>query len=449
MLLLLTFFLIIVFGYQITNLTVKDSCLLEKLGLSFPLGIGFVTLFIFFYSWEGIKISSTSILAILLILNVGLWLVSRLFKSGNKIESIDPIGFFRQLKIYEKIFFLLIVLIVCLNFLITSYYPVYFWDALALYDFTAKIIAHSGYFAQIAHQFFYFAQYPLLVPLGHTIVYLFGGRNPQFIYSLYFLAFATVIFSAIRRKSGRAIALFGTLLLVTNPILFGYPTIAYTNLPYTIFYVLGIIYLYNAMVGNRLDYLFMSSLLIGLSTWARSLDPLWVTGVLIVVIYSFYKKSLYPLLIFIPTFLLIRLPWSYFQIQLYGGVYSESSQFSLVGKTLLQGIDFRRMIEVTVYIIRNVISSWGPISLLFLIAIFLDIKSRSDKKNVIMLLIILANFLILFVGTYLFSIRSAEWKIIPDSAVRLSMFIPPLMIYYISLVSGKFLSKNIDEKNII
>jgi len=44
--------------------------------------------------------------------------------------------------------------------------------------------------------------------------------------------------------------------------------------------------------------------------------------------------------------------------------------------------------------------------------------------------------LLLFTGTYIFSIRFPEWKEIPDSAVRISMFFPPLMIYFISLILG-------------
>ena len=438
---LLIFILIVVFGYLFSSLIIRDLPLAERAGLSFLLGIGLVTLLLFFSSWAGIKITAVGILTMVSGLIAFLFFVLGLLKRKTEIGLAKVPRIFKKFNRTEKIICLVMGIIFSSSLLIALYYPVYAWDALALYDFTAKIIAQTGYFVQIANQYFYFAQYPLLVSLGHTIVYLFGGSNPQFIYTFYFMSFALIIYSVVRKESPRLVGLLAALLLVINPRLFGHSTIAYTNLPYTVFYVVGIIYLYQAIVRDRHDYLLMSSLLIGLSTWARAVEPLWITEILIVLIYSIYKRSFYPLLIFLLPILMIRQPWNIFQARLYGGVYSTSGQFSLIGKILEQGIDFRRILDVSVYIYKNVITSWGPIFALFLIAIFFDLKSKLNKKNVKLLLIIFANFLTILIGTYFFSVRFNEWKDIPDSAVRITMFFPPLMIYYISLVFGAALPK--------
>jgi hypothetical protein len=177
----------------------------------------------------------------------------------------------------------------------------------------------------------------------------------------------------------------------------------------------------------------MSALLIGLGTWARSAEPLWLTEILIVIIYALHKKSIYPALIFILPFFIIQQPWNIFQARLYGETLSTAGQLSLISKILSTGVDIKRILEVTVYVTRNIVGSWGPILAIFLIVVFFDIKSQFKKKSLIMLLIILANFIAVYVGTYLFSIRYEEWIDIPDSAIRMSMFFPPLMIYYISL----------------
>lgn len=440
---LFIFIIIILFGYLFSSLIIKDLALLERIGLSYLLGLGLTTLFMFFYSWMGIKITSLSVLVMLFVLIITCVFIKFLLKIKTRLNFSDMLQTFRGLRSYELFFFILILSIFILSYLLTFFYPVYVWDALALYDFTAKIVTKFGFIVQIADQFYFFAQYPLLISLGHTIVYLFGGSNPQFIYSSYFLVFTIIFFSVVMKKSNRIIALSASLLLVTNPLLFNHSTISYTNLPYAVFYTIGVIYLFISVSEDRLDYLFMSSLLIGLSTWARGVEPMWIIEILVVVGYSLYKKSLYPLLIFIPTFLAIQQPWSIFQTQLYGGIYSSDGQFSLIYKVLMDGIDFGRILDVFLYLYRNVVQSWGPIVIIFVIAVYIDIKKHFNKKSSIMLFIIIANFMILFAGTYLFSIRfSNEWKLIPDSAVRLSMFFPPLMIYYICLVTGKILPEN-------
>ena len=56
-------------------------------------------------------------------------------------------------------------------------------------------------------------------------------------------------------------------------------------------------------------------------------------------------------------------------------------------------------------------------------------KSKAGRST--LLLIIAANFVILIVGTYLFSLNYPGWDHIPDSARRMAMFFSPLFIFYI------------------
>lgn len=441
MLVLLSFILIISFGYLFLSLIIKDLPLLERFGLSYLLGVGLITQLMFITSWMGIKITLISVLTMLSILIVFLLLINKLMKReiGIKFPYIRKL--FSSLKWYEKIIVLIIVSVIFLSLVITLYYPVNVWDALALYDFVAKVIAKAGFFVQIASQYYYFAQYPLLVSLTHVIVYLSGGSNPQFTYSLYFLSFAIIFYSLVRRISTRFVALLATLLIVINPTLFDHSTIAYTNLPYTIFYVTGIIYLYMAVIHDKYDYLLISAILIGLSTWARALEPLWIVEVMAVIIYSAYKKSLYPLLIFILPFLALRQPWNVVELKLYGDFYSTTAQFASIGTIFTAGIDFRRVLDVTVYIYKNMILPWGPIFVFFLIAVFFDIKNRVNKRNLIMFILVFANFAAMSVGTYFFSIKYQDWRDVAGSAIRLSMFFIPLMIYSICLISENAVSR--------
>jgi hypothetical protein len=51
---------------------------------------------------------------------------------------------------------------------------------------------------------------------------------------------------------------------------------------------------------------------------------------------------------------------------------------------------------------------------------------------------IIINLIGLFVGTYIFSYKVLEWKEIADSATRMAMFFPPLILFY----SGMVISDN-------
>jgi hypothetical protein len=181
--------------------------------------------------------------------------------------------------------------------------------------------------------------------------------------------------------------------------------------------------------------------LVGLSTWVRALEPLWVVEIAAVILYSIYRKSFKPFLIFVIPFLALRQPWNIVQLRLFGDFYSTTAQFGSIGSIFTSGIDFRRVLEVLAYIYKNMILPWGPITILFLIAIYFDIKNRINKKNLIMFLLVFGNFAAISAGTYFFSIKYQDWRDVAGSAIRLSMFFPPLMIYCIGLISKKAISK--------
>ena len=434
MLEILIFILITFFGYLLTNLIIKDIRFLERLALSYLLGIGLTTVLVFLYSWVGVKITLLSVISLVITLIVPLGIVHKLLGIKLNLRGLNIFKTFGRFKWYEKILCLIIFILLLLSVILSSYYPVAAWDALALYDFVAKVISHTGFFVQIANQFYYFAEYPLLVSLTHTIVYLSKGTNPQFIYSLYYISFAILCFSFIRRYLNRFLALFFTLIIISDPTLFAHSAIAYTNLPYTVYFVAGIFYLFYGLTNDRYDYLFISSLLIGLSTWVRSAEPFWFAGILFVVAYSIFKKKIYPVLIYLPAFLIIQQPWKIIQASLYGNNYATSTQFVVVGKTLLPGgINMAQIADVINYIYQNIILSWKLVFPAFIIAILLNLI-KANKRALLFLAIILANFAALFIGVYYFSLNFPNWKVIGGSATRLAIFFPPLMICYSALV---------------
>lgn len=434
--------LITLMGAMFVRLIAKDTPILKNWAMGFIIGMGATTFISFALSWIGLRINYINTISIVgvcmfLIYILNIFTKRKFTELFNfKINPEYPLTFF------EKTILISIIFIFASSLTLSSYYPVNVWDALALYDFRAKVITSTGYFVQIASNFDYFSHYPLYTSLTHTFVYLSGGQNPQYLYSIYLIAFATIYYFFARKNVGRFAGLVSVLLLVTIPEIYEHSTIAYTNFPYTVFYVCGILYLNYSIIEKRADYLFLSSILIGLSTWVRSDLPFWLSGSFLVLLFAIKLKKIWPVVIYFPTFLLIQQLWNLFASSMFGSDYSTSGQLVSAGGSILSKIDFGRFYEVLVYLYSNVFVSWGMLSVLFTIALIWNLWSRKNVAQPL-LLIIFFNVLGLVAGTYVFSFKVAEWKEIADSATRMAMFFPPLMLYYVTLSFGQMFKNKI------
>jgi hypothetical protein len=454
MLLFFGILLIIIFGYLLSVVLVKEMRILERLGISFLLGLGVFTLLMFCYSTAGVRITLNSTL---LALAMGTILLFVLLKLLKRKVSINPLGIVKSFSTFSRLEKIIVFMIAALgigSLIITTYFPVYIWDSLALYDFRGKIIAQQGFYTQIVKNFMYFDGYPLFTSLSHTLVYIFGWTNPQFMYSFMYLAFILIFYGNLREFVNRKVSLIASLLLATIPIIFDHSTFAYTNLPYTIFLATGSIYLFTWFSKKKpIGYLILSAVLVGLSTWTRSAEPFWMVNIFVLAFLSMYrfKKYLFPTLIYIISFLLIKEPWSsviYYQpvSTSIGNASPITAEAGWYATTLLRTtFNQARIGEVAVFIYQNVIVSWFPLLFLFLFCVFVNFRGFLKKNNTFILAMILLHFALLLYGTYRFSFNDSSWSLIPDSARRMAMFFIPLMIYYVGLSFGR-VSINKNEK---
>lgn len=447
MLLIFGILLVFIFGYLLSVILVEEMCPMERLGTSYLLGFGIFTLLMFCYSTLGLRITLQSTITALI---GGILLMTALLIVFKRKIFINLPGFIKSvlgLSRLEKIIVLAITAIVVASLIITTYFPVYIWDALALYDFRAKMIAQFGFYTQIAGNYVWFGGYPLFTSLSHALVYIFEGDNPQFLYSLMYFSYILVFYGAIREVVNRKIALITSLMLATIPVLFDHSTFAYTNLPYSIFLSMGSIYLYVWFVKNKpIGYLLLSAIMTGLSTWTRSAEPFWMINIVILGFLSLYrfKKYLLTSMLYVFTFLLIREPWNIVNRYLLSSkgsinvsnIVSETTSYAAI---FLKPFELQRLGEVGVYIYKYVIASWYPLLFLFIFCLLINIKGFLHKTSSLFVLIIFLYFGLLVYGTYLFTFGSVPWSEIPDSARRMAMFFMPLMVYYIGLTIGQLL----------
>ena len=419
-------FLISLFGFFVTLRLRKNAGPLERVGLSYLLGIGLYTFIVFLYSIVGIKIDLFSVVVSLALL---IFITKKEFKNRIRIKSLFRT--FSKTSRTEKWMVGLISLLLMVSFISTLYWPVNEWDALALYDFRAKIIFQTGYFKQVVENYSYFAHYPLLTSLSHTLVYLFGRSNPQFVYSLFYMSFIFVFYGTLRKYNTRKGSLIITLMLASIPTIFVHSTVSYTNLPYTVYFVTGCIYLYIFLLEGKTQTAFLSGLLIGLSTWTRDVEPFWMSAVVILIIYALIKKKVKPLILFLIALFTIQQPWKMYLSSLYGKGRLVTSQVSQAAATMLNNIDIKRYFQIAKFLYEFAISSWGLLLILFILIFTIQVKKDKKHKSILLFSIILLNLFILYAGTYVFSLKYPGWEKIPDSARRMTMFFPPLFLFYI------------------
>lgn len=430
MLFILLLILIFLFGFEITVILGLKVDLLERLSLSFLLGIGLSTFMVFLLAYVfNLNFSLISTFAIV----TSLCVISFALKFKETTNFFRNIRF-RKVIIKPKIaiFWGFVLAIFAYTLLVNSFWPISDWDALALYDFRAKVFLIDKNLIHATLSNGYFTGYPLLTSLAHLFVYQTGINNPKSIYSLFYLSFIVIFYYSLKRCIGENKAIFFTVVLALVPEILSNATIAYTNLAYTVYLCSGTFYLYNWTKNNQNSSLFLSAILVGLSSWVRSAEPFWIVPVAVVSFCIIRNRNWKNFILYLLIFLTINLPWRYFVSYISGMAAPISAGSGMVYLDILKGITLDKIRPIISFLYENVFSTWG---LTFFVFILVSVKSMfwiKPNENVF-LYITLLFFLLLIAGTFLFSIGYPGWQDIPDSARRMSIFFLPLMLYSIAL----------------
>lgn len=422
-------------GFLITLFLFKGINFLERLAYSFLFGTGSYPLLLFCASILGTRITLVSATILLLAPIIILKLLTLRFKFKIKVREIILLFNFKTFSPSEKIMLLMILLLIIFSILLASYWPIYEWDALALYDFRGRVIAYTGELLGTIGKSDYFSHYPPLTSILHAFIYIFGGKNPQYIYPLYYASFISIFYFRLVEFSKRNIALYTTLVLASLPIIFHHSTFAYTNLPYAAYFFIGTIYVYLFAIKSDKRYLWVSAIAMGLGTWTRGFEPFWIPNILFLTGLIFWNKDYRRLGVYI-SYLLIFFPiqqlWAIYLERFLGKDYSTVGVISSGASTVLYKMNLAKLLEITTFIYQNIILSWGIMLILFCSIVLGELKIiLNSPRRIILLVLIAINLLILIGGAYFFSFAVPSWKEIPDSARRMAMIFIPIFIYFI------------------
>jgi hypothetical protein len=425
---------IILFGFLLTLILVPKASFLVRLALGYLFGIGLITLFMFLGYLVGFRFTFENTVRILIFSNMILAPLALLLRKRMKVrKGFKEIGrFFKGMDSFEKLIFGAILLFLLSSFILNIYYPVSTWDSLALYDWRAKIFVDTGGMEEgIARGFFF--GYPFMTSLVHTFVYLFGGENPKFIYSLIFTAFAILFYNALRKFSSRKISLLITLALITIPSIFNHSTIAYTNMPYTAYFVMSVICLYVWMIKHESGYLAISAFFAGLSTWVRSSEPFWMVNLGVLILFCLWKKKFLSPVFYSLIFFPIQQPWKFFEARMLGQQYSTLGAAQASLSVLKSGFNLGRLVEILVYIWENAILSNILFFGLLSVIILTQARRIFKEKNFLYLILIFGYLFLIFIGSYIFSFVYLKWREVPGSLGRMVMFLAPLVLFYFGI----------------
>ena len=303
--------LTILLGLFISLFLVPKMYSLERIGVSYVLGLGLMTFIMFIEFLFGVNFSLNSSLVTILILVVILFFIVRKKALQFLIDIRSDIHSIRLNKI-EKVILIILGFLFVFSLVCTLYWPVGAWDSLVLYDWRAKLFVTNGNMDEGISRGYFFGV-PLLTSLAHTWVYFLGSKQPEFIYTLFFISFVLMYYGSLREFSKRLLSLFTVLILSTTPDVLIHSTFSYTNFPFTVYFVMSTIYMYIWMVKEKRGYLVLSAILLGLSAWTRSSEPFWIINVIVLIIFSLYKRKYFSPIVFTGLFFSLRQPWVIFE----------------------------------------------------------------------------------------------------------------------------------------
>ena len=433
--LLLCQFGVMALGFLVLCSLKKKIYLIESIGLSYLIGIGLFTniLFVLNYYMKIAYNGFNSIIILFVLLIIFAVFAVRRFKE-NKVVFI-------KVKLSKFTFLEKSIVIMIFIFLISSlinslYWPITDWDALTLYDFRAKIILQNQYLNNILKGTYY-TGYPMLTSIAHYWVYLSGFKTPMIVYFLFYLSLISVCYHQFSQYLSQKNTIIFTLLVALSPPLYEHSTTAYTNLPYSIYLVLGSIYLINGIVDRQRDSILISALLLGISTWTRSVEPFWILPVPLLLIDFVKYRNAKTFILWILIFSSFLLPWKYFQTHFTNAdpsskLISESSLFV----NIINNLNIKQTLTVVNYLWQYIVMYYPHFFVIFVLILINSFTIKNKKLNYI-LIIIIGALLFLFGGTFIFSITQTYWQSIPGSVQRMMMFWPVLIIFTASYLFNK------------
>lgn len=260
-----------------------------RFAVSFMLGLGIVSLQMFFYSTLSIPFGFFSIALPWVALTAFSFLSLEWRDSFfTRLKGTD-LSRWRNIAWYEWILLLIMVSQIVYTFVYALLMPVSGWDALGIWFFKARgffwerKVSVSFLLNNPAHP-----DYPLLIPLSIAWIYTSMGKIndhlAKILYPLQYVSLLIIFYYLLRKISSRKNALFFTTLLSLTPLLLihagGLPVslgelysgdfVGYADITLSVYFMgfCGFLYLY--LLNRNRGFLAIAVLFLGMGAWTKN-----------------------------------------------------------------------------------------------------------------------------------------------------------------------------------
>ena len=444
----------ILLGLTICQLIIGKMAIPVRLALAYSLGFGFLTLAMFFLNVIGLKFSlfNTTVFVFLIIGAFLVFLKKRKWLELFSTLKVNPLTrvkqFITSLSLFEKVLVGLLIFFLFSHFVITIYWPVFRSDSLTLYDLRAKFLfteqSFPGALARFNNQLVnmnwtrpVFSHAPM-TSLVHTWLYLCGWTSPKIFYALLFPSLAILIYHFLRDYVPRYHALLFTLIMLTIPFSYVYATTSYPHFAFTFYFSLGTFYLYRWIRLQKISYLLLAGVLLGLSAWVRQVTGIFFLGYLLIALYfGFSRRRFLAPFLFAACYFAIASLWNIYSknvLNLTGGIAPPISEGLSYLLTIGRFLNLTKWKNVLDWLWNVALVGFRVIHYLLLITIILYINRV--WKHRFFFLIIVSNLALFLVAVYIASLGREEWSHI-SSIQRLYIMFLPIMWYFIALITAE------------
>ncbi len=294
---ILLILLITFFGYLALSFLGMEN-ILEKLGLSFLVGLLLQTLGMFFLNVFQIKLN----LFIIYILPSIFSMLFFLFVKGNlKKDCLKIKLFWGNFGIKNYNFVWLFLLSIVLFFIYASvrkslFWPTFNFDAVHNYVLTAKLIVFEGTCLNRFVNLSAFTEnlflYPLLPMYAFSLAYFCGLSTVKIVVSLLYINFIFVLYNFIFRYSkNRLVSILTVLFVIITPEMYAFSSLTSTNMPLAFYTSLSVLYCLIYFRDNKKDDLILSCLMLCGSVWIRNEAIAFVGGIFCILLYCEWRKK--------------------------------------------------------------------------------------------------------------------------------------------------------------
>jgi hypothetical protein len=291
-------------GFFFVNAVSSKFTLCEKIGLSFPTGIFFVTFMMLLLDAVNIPLTKNSTLTGLLIFTAGMLTLTVLkwkptFEAFKKSFSIP----WKELNAVWLFFLVLIIYMEYMNFQKCMFWPPFDRDSIAGFETIGYIIAqeHTLKGLSIFQQDYIpnihgpasTISYAPMVQLSYGFVYLLGAETSKIIPGLMYAFFLIAFYGVSKRMVGKTSAAVITFFVFLTPELLAWSSLSMTNVIHAVFASLGIIYLSIRLKKRKKRDLFLSAVLLAINGWCRAEGIVFIGAALCILFVDTILKKQY------------------------------------------------------------------------------------------------------------------------------------------------------------